>query len=129
MRFLHWGRDGGPESEVFGFWLLEIKSLFSIVLLRFEKSSRDVYHSHAFPALTWWLTGEVIEEHRDGRRERWVPSARPKFTPRACFHKVHPIRRTWALSIRGPWSPRWAEDRPGEGLVHLRSGRQVVGRG
>lgn len=62
MRFLHYGRDGGSESKVFGFWLFEIKSLLSVVLLRFDSPSREVFHSHAFSALTWWLTGEVRGE-------------------------------------------------------------------
>lgn len=127
MKFLRWGRDGGPKSPVWGFWFIEIKWLFSIVLLRFEGTSREAFHSHAFNALTWWLTGEVEEQFRDGTARRWRPSFWPKLTRRSCFHKVEPLRRTWALSIRGPWSKTWLEDRGGE-IVVLGHGRKIVDR-
>lgn len=127
MKFMKWGKDGGPESGVYGFWLVEIKSLFSIVLLRFEADNREAYHSHAFNALTWWLAGEVDEHHKDGRVQRWCPSLWPKYTPRSCFHKVKPLKRTWALSLRGPWSKRWFEYRRDRGEVTtFEHGRRVV---
>lgn len=128
MKFFKWGKDGGPESGVFGFWLVEIKQLFSIVFLRFDVDTREAYHSHAFNAVTWWLTGGVEEHHKDGRVQRWYPSLQPKYTPRSCFHKVKPLKRTWALSIRGPWAKQWFEyrKRSGETTI-LKNGRQVVG--
>jgi hypothetical protein len=110
MKLLRWGRDGGPKSPVWGFWFVEIKCLFSIVLLRFEAGeSREAFHSHAFNALTWWLSGEVVEELKDGSTRVWSPSFWPKLTRRSCFHRVLPRRRTWALSVRGPWSKHWHE--------------------
>lgn len=57
--------DGGESSNVSGYWLIEMKKLFSIVLLRFEPSHRENFHSHAFNALTIWLKGEVLEERID----------------------------------------------------------------
>lgn len=35
-------KDGGKESTVTGYWLIECKSLFSIVLLKFEGDSREM---------------------------------------------------------------------------------------
>jgi len=35
--------------------------LFSIVLLRFEGESRSNFHSHAFNAWTWLLSGSMVE--------------------------------------------------------------------
>lgn len=132
MKFLRWGKDGGPESPVLGFWLIEIKWLFSIVLLRFEAGkTREVFHSHAFNALTWWLSGGVMEILLDGTRKCWWPSFWPKLTRRSTYHKVHPVKRTWALSIRGPWAKTWHEVREGEGydeLTTLTHGRRVVDR-
>lgn len=128
MKFMKWGKDGGPESGVYGFWLVEIKSLFSVVFLRFDQDDRKTYHSHAFNAITWWLSGEVEEQHRDGKSVRWRPSFLPKYTPRSCFHKVIPIKRTYAISIRGPWSKRWFEYRKDtQTLTTLEHGRKVVG--
>lgn len=109
MKFLKWGKDGGPESGVYGFWLFEIKPICSVVFLRFDADRREAYHSHAFNALTWWIKGEVEEYHKDGRILRWKPSILPKYTPRSCFHKIRPIKTTWALSIRGPWDSQWYE--------------------
>ena len=45
-------KDGGPDSTV---WMygIEVKWLFSILLLRFEDGSRDAYHSHAFDCVSW----------------------------------------------------------------------------
>lgn len=129
MRFLHWGRDGGPKSSVMGFWIIEIKWLFSIVFIRFDGSTRENFHSHAFNALTWWLTGEVVEILKDGTTKSWRPSFWPKLTRRSCFHKVQPLRRTWALSIRGPWSKTWLEyNRGTQELTTLTNGRKVVDR-
>jgi hypothetical protein len=127
MRLLQWAKDGGPESGVYGFWLIEIKWLFSVVLLRFDSDNRAAYHSHAFNALTWWLAGAVEEHHRDGTIRKWRPSLIPKYTPRSCFHKVRPLGRTWALSLRGPWSQQWQEYRKDrQELITLENGRRVV---
>lgn len=63
MKFLYYGKNGGPESRVWGYFLIEIKSLFSIVLLRFENGSRDAYHTHAFHCFSWLLRGHLTEYH------------------------------------------------------------------
>jgi hypothetical protein len=128
MKFLRWGKDGGPESGVFGFWIVEIKPLFSIVLLRFDADQREAYHSHAFHAVTWWLSGEVCERLRDGSVRLWRPSLIPKITTRSCCHKVIPYKRTWAISFRGPWAQRWYEyRRDRQEVTTFEHGRRVVG--
>ena len=109
MKFLSYGKDGGDKSNVWGWWLVEIKSLFSIVFLCFEKGSREAYHSHAFNAVTWFISGDVDEHHKDGRVLKWKPSFIPKYTPRSTFHKVYCNERTYALSLRGPWVDKWQE--------------------
>lgn len=130
MKLLQYGKDGGPKSTVTGFWLIEIKSLFSIVLLRFDEGSRETYHSHAFNALTWWLSGKVEEHHKTGESMIWTPSIVPKYTPRTCFHKVFALRRTWALSFRGPWVKTWQEYSQFQGqTTTLTHGRKIVNKG
>lgn len=131
MKFMSKAKDGGAESTVTGYWLVEIKSLFSVVLLRFDKGSRDAYHSHAFHALTWFLKGCVTEHvivspgHLQDRV--WKPSLRPKWTPRSCFHKVFAKETTWALSFRGPWKKTWHEYLPStDTLRTLTHGRRIV---
>ena len=58
MKILSKGHDGGPNSGVTGFWIIELKWLFSIVILRFNRGTREAYHTHAFNAWTWWLKGK-----------------------------------------------------------------------
>jgi len=127
MKILSKGTDGGDKSNVVGYWLVEIKPLFSIVLLRFGKGSRECYHNHAFHALTWFLKGEVDEHHTDGRIINWKPSLKPKITKKDCFHKVYALETTWAISFRGPWDKTWKEYNPTtEKETTLTNGRVVV---
>jgi len=127
MKILHFGKDGGSESTVWGFWLIEIKSLFSVALLVFEDGSRDAYHSHAFDCISWVLRGELMEEMLMSRaRRRYCPSLRPIITRRSTFHKVVSRGRTWVLTFRGPWAPTWFEWIPRRGMVELTHGRQEV---
>lgn len=127
MKILFNRYDGGADSGVTGYWLIEWKRVFSIVLLRFGPSTREVLHSHAFHALTWWLRGEAREHHADGRVLTWRPSLRPKWTPRSVCHRIEPLRETWALSFRGPWRRTWTEWSPARRvLTTLGHGRRVL---
>lgn len=53
MKLLFKRKDGGQQSTVTGYWLIEWKNVFSIVLLKFEKGTREAYHTHAFNAFSW----------------------------------------------------------------------------
>lgn len=131
MRFLEWAKDGGPDSHVTGFYIVEIKKLFSIVLLRFEEESREAYHSHAFKALTWILKGKFMELSLPLGSKLFAPSLKPKYTPRRKFHKVFSVTgTTWALTFRGPWKDVWYEYIAGKGdLTKLTHGRKVLASG
>jgi hypothetical protein len=122
-------RDGGPESPVIGYFLVEIKSLFSVVLLHFG-GTREAFHSHAFNALTFWLSGQVEELAKTGGgyKKRIWKAGQLKYTSRDTMHKVLPTSNAWAISFRGPWAKTWQEFLPGENrLVTLTHGRKVVG--
>jgi hypothetical protein len=109
-------KDGGAESTVTGYWLIEIKSLFSIVLLKFEGKSREAYHEHAFNCWNWLIKGELVEHLFGGGRRYYEPSTRPFFIGRKDYHKVNSITPTsWVLSFRGPWKSTWKEYLPNEG--------------
>jgi hypothetical protein len=132
-KFFFKSKDGGPESNVTGYWLIESKRLFSIVLLRFDKGSREAFHNHAFNALSWILSGKLDEKvkidhsHKD-YSQYLFPSWVPFKTSRDRMHKVHGIAdKTWALSFRGPWNKTWKEWLPKEGKeVTLTNGRIIV---
>lgn len=111
MKFMKWAKDGGPHSTVHGLYVIEIKSLFSVVFLRFSDGSREAYHSHAFNAFSWVLAGTLREYHKDGRVNDLPPISRwlPFGTYRNTYHKVVSVGTTWAFTIRGPWRDRWEE--------------------
>lgn len=129
-------KDGGPESPVTGYFLIEWKPVFSIVLLHFGKGQREAFHSHAFNALTFWLRGQAIESvmNRTPSGRIWntvtriFTAGRLKYTPRWLMHRFEPESEgAWAVSFRGPWAKTWEEYRPHEGrFVTLTHGRKVV---
>lgn len=127
MSILFKSKDGGAESSVTGYWLCEFKSLFSVVLLRFDGASRECYHDHAFNCFNWVLRGELHETMLDGKVRHFPASARPFGIYRDDFHKVSSVpARTWVLSFRGPWSKQWHEVRKNGRRVTLESGRVEV---
>lgn len=129
MRFLSYGKDGGKKSTVSGLFIIEIKSLFSIVLLRFDEGSREAYHNHAFNAYTWFLKGDVDEHHMNGDVLNWKPSWKPKYTPRDCFHKVFANKTTYAFTIRGPWKKTWQDfDSKTDEFITYSWGRKQIKR-
>jgi hypothetical protein len=87
MKFLSKGKDGGPESSVTGYWLIEVKSLFSIVLLRFDGLSREAYHTHTFNSWSLLLKGTLLETLKNGLRHIYH-APWPIITKRETYHKV-----------------------------------------
>lgn len=121
-------KDGGPESKVTGYWLIEIKWLFSIVLLRFGKGSREAFHNHAFNSISWVLSGGLWEEFTNAVGNVYGPSWKPIMTRRSTLHRVWGLfENTWVLSFRGPWSKTWQEYHPiANAYQTLTHGRKVV---
>ena len=131
MRFFQKVLDGGKGSGVTAYVLIEIKSLFSIMLLHFAPGTREAYHSHAFGVLTLWLKGIVLE-HLLGNSDppKMYHGGQFKFTPSYIFHQIEAVVPTWALSFRGPWQDKWEEyrlnNKPGERFVTLTHGRKEL---
>jgi hypothetical protein len=140
MKLFYKGKDGGSESNVTGYWLIEHKNLFSIALLRFDKGSREAFHSHAFNCFSIILNGKLLEEFLDGRTRTllpfwkaffwtWAPKVFwPFVTKKTDFHKVHGLAdKTWVLTFRGPWEKNWQEYLPKQDkFVTLTNGRKIV---
>lgn len=128
MKFLTKRKDGGPESTVTGYWLVEIKSLFSVCLLRFDGDSREAFHTHAFNCFSWVLSGSLVEHFIGGEIRHHPASLRPFITLRTDFHKVSsPGRSSWILSFRGPWVKNWREYHPTtDEFITLTDGRVVL---
>ena len=127
MRFFKYMKDGGPESKSEGLFFVEIKKVFSIVLLRFSDGSRDAYHCHAFNAMSWILKGKLVEFSLDSKVKEYHPSIKPVYTPRTMFHKVISVGTTWAITFRGPWAETWREYLPQQKkFVTLTHGRKII---
>jgi hypothetical protein len=108
MKFLSWGKDGGADSCVDALYVIEAKSLFSVVLLRFGHGSREAYHSHAFKCWNWVLRGDLWE-YFPGGAVRHLPRWCLWLVERETMHRVWSSRTSWVFSIRGPWAPTWEE--------------------
>jgi hypothetical protein len=130
-RFFHKKPDGGKDSGVTGYFLIEWKIFFSIGILHFKKGTREAYHNHSFDALTFWLKGLVTEEkinpsnRSEKNRKNYKNSLIPKFTSKSNFHKIIAHKDTYALTFRGPWKDTWNELRK-ENLVTLTHGRKII---
>jgi hypothetical protein len=110
MSIFKLAKDGGPNSKVFGFWIIEWKSVFSIAILMFEQGSRECYHSHAFDAISWLLSGGLKEVTIDGEVVVYGPSFSPIITKKSRTHKVYGLSsKNWVLTFRGPWNKTWTE--------------------
>lgn len=129
MRLFSKRKDGGPTSPVDGYFLIEIKGLFSIALLKFNKGRREAYHTHAFNALTWFISGELVEERFDGTLTVYERSLLPKVTLKDNNHRVKALENSWCLTIRGPWGRTWIEsDKTTQTRTTFSHGRVVVSK-
>lgn len=102
-------KDGGPDSPVDAYFLFEIKWLCSVALLKFNRGSREAFHTHAFNALTWFIKGQLVEEDIIGDIYIYERGLLPKLTVRKKNHRVKAFCDSWCLTIRGPWQSEWTE--------------------
>jgi hypothetical protein len=124
-------KDGGKDSNVTGYWLIEWKNVFSVALLKFDRSSREAFHSHAFNSISWVLSGHLLEErlhvHWRTGLTHYKPSLKPIITTRNNTHKVYGIApTTWVITFRGPWHKTWHEEFDDGTKVVLAHGRLPV---
>lgn len=119
-------KDGGPESTVTGYWLIESKKYCSIVLLKFDGRSREAFHTHAFNAWSWILPfGMGLTEYFPDGTCKFLKPDSFVYTPRESMHKVDSSGVNWILSFRGPWLDTWYEINE-NGHQTLTHGRKVI---
>lgn len=128
MRILSKAKDGGHDSPVDAYFLIEIKSLFSMALLKFNKGTRNNYHNHAFHALTWFIKGDLCEISINSESKYWYKrSWFPKLTKRDKMHKVLALKDSWCFTIRGPWNKTWKEYNPiNKEEITFTHGRKII---
>lgn len=125
MRLLSKAKDGGPKSPVDAYFLIELKGLFSIALLKFNQGGREAFHTHAFDAWTWFLKGDLVEEDISGDIRVYRRSLIPKVTLKSKNHRVKANKDSWCLTIRGPWESTWTETLNNK-LTTFSWGREVL---
>lgn len=109
--------------------LLEIKSMFSIIVTHLAPNGTTALHSHAFNALTIWLKGWAFEEKVDEYSSTSLKELNPgsvKLTRRSNMHRIiSGTEGAWFITFRGPWKDTWQEERNNK-LVTLTHGRKEV---
>ena len=110
MRIFQKAKDGGPSSPVDAYFLFEIKWLGSIAILKFNKGAREAFHTHAFGAWTWFISGDLQEELFDGTINQYKKSFLPKYTKKDNNHRVKAQEDSYCFTMRGPWEKFWTED-------------------
>jgi len=125
MKIFQKSKDGGPDSPVDAYFLIECKHLFSVALLKFNKGGREAFHTHAFNAWTWFLKGSLEEEDISGEKYIYKKSILPKITLRKKNHRVKASVDSWCLTIRGPWESTWQESHKGS-LTKFTWGRKKI---
>tara|TARA_R110000850_G_scaffold46581_2_gene117297 strand:- start:5 stop:406 length:402 start_codon:yes stop_codon:yes gene_type:complete len=128
MLFLTKRKDGGSDSPVDAYFLIEIKSLFSVAILKFNKGGREAFHTHAFNAYTWFLKGDLEEEDVLGSKYQYKRSLLPKYTTIEKNHRVLAKEDSYCLTVRGSWVNIWTEYRKDDNTSTLFTlGRKVLG--
>ena len=110
MNIFNKRKDGGESSPVDAYFLIEVKGLFTIALLKFNKGQREAFHTHAFNAWTWFLKGNMRESRFNTTFSTvYTRSIFPKFTSRYNNHRVIAEEDSWCITLRGPWQKTWTE--------------------
>lgn len=122
-------KDGGKSSPVDAYFVCEIKGLVSIAFLKFNKGGREAFHTHAFDALTWFLSGDLVEEDVDGSTYSYKRSLIPKFTSKLKNHRVKAAKDSWCFTLRGAWDKTWTEYNKEEDTTTTFShGRNIINK-
>lgn len=83
--------------------------MFSLAVLKFNKGSRENFHTHAFHSLTWFISGDMEELDICGDSYKYKRNLLPKITKRTKNHKVIANKTSWCITIRGRWVDTWTE--------------------
>lgn len=119
------------DGHIIAYTIFELKWLFSIIIYNWKTIKQNRFHSHAFPAYAFLLSGEYEEEViRNGVMSKrtvnqWM---RPRWLPRNYTHRILTAKPgTWTIVFVGPWRKTWYEWFEEENVwVKYAWGRQVV---
>lgn len=101
------------DGHIIQYTLFESKRNFGIILYHWKTIKQNRFHSHAFPAYAFLLSGSYTEEViENGEIVTKVVDQRFKrrFIPRNYVHRILEAKpKTWTIVFTGKWSEYWYE--------------------
>jgi hypothetical protein len=120
------------EGHVKRYTIIEIKSLFSIYIHEIETRCQDRFHTHAFNAVGWTITGGYLEEQLPSINHtcpgKIVKVSGIRRIPRELNHKLlRALPNTHTILFTGAYSHLWTEEDDTE-VKLITAHQQIVGR-
>jgi hypothetical protein len=101
------------DGHIIAYTLFESKYLFGIIVYNWKTIKQNRFHSHAFSALAFLLSGQYEEEvYKNGLiTKRTVNQLfKPRFLPKKYTHRILTAKpKTWTIVFTGPWIKYWYE--------------------
>lgn len=101
------------DGHINAYILFEWKKLFSIIIYNWKTIKQNRFHSHAFPAYAFLLSGSYTQEvYSKGEIKTqevnsWLT---PRYLPRNYTHRIMKAEpNTWTIVFVGPWHDYWYE--------------------
>ena len=120
-------------GHVTRYTLIEIKWLFSIYIHHIATFGQDRFHTHAFNAVVYCLSGSYTDIIKDGiglnknTHINKFTEGSWRYIPRSMNHKiVNAENDTISLLLTGPYSNLWTEELDDETFRLLTNGRIPV---
>jgi hypothetical protein len=119
------------EGHVKRYTIIEIRSLFSIYIHEIETRCQDRFHTHAFNAIGWTITGGYLEEQLPSMNHtgpgKIVKVSGVRRIPRELNHRLlRALPNTNTILFTGAYSHLWTEE-DDEGVKLITTHQQVVG--
>lgn len=101
------------DGHITAYTLFEHKYLFSIIIYNWKTIRQNRFHSHAFAAIAFLLSGKYEQEvYKNGKIsiqivDQWL---KPRYLPRNYTHKILKADpSTYTIVFTGPWMKYWYE--------------------
>lgn len=119
------------EGQVTRYTIIEIRSLFSIYIHEIETNCQDRFHTHAFNAIGWTITGGYLEEQLPSMNHtgpaKVVKVSGVRRIPRELNHRLlRALPNTNTILFTGAYSHLWTEE-DSEGVKLITTHQRIVG--
>lgn len=101
------------DGHIIAYTVFEHKYLFSIIVYHWKTIKQNRFHSHAFAAIAFLLSGKYVQEvYKNGIIEENVVNQwlSPRLLPRNYTHRILKADpNTYTIVFTGPWMKYWYE--------------------